>query len=408
MTTATEFDLKQFLSEQIDSQSSGFLRLNAELVYWEIYLDGGKVQYVRGPAQTTERLKYHLKHLGLPKIVAAVDKIADSWSKTPDRQQSFDEDFFSQIISRLIAENCINTSQTVQLLDSINQEEMQLCFWLDAADCHWYEGHLMPSWIPESVRELLSKSVTEYLTQAETSLKKWQKCSPTIKSVHQRPYFPPQWETKALPTAGSLNRNALMELTKVLKGRTTIRQLSTLLKKEEIQVAQILSPYIDEKIIYLHHAPAPLDRLPAIPHNNLSSLVDNIQSTKNQDVKTKVWQIVCIDDSPTILSEIQRFLDQESFTVTAIDDPVKAVSQIFKLEPDLILLDITMPKINGYKLCGLLRNSGKCDDTPIIMVTGNTGLIDKARAKLAGATDYFTKPFTKEGLNKIVSKYLPK
>ncbi|MEM7592406.1 MAG: response regulator [Cyanobacteria bacterium P01_A01_bin.83] len=409
MTTATEFNLKQFLSKQLDFHGSGFLRLNAELVYWEIYLDRGNVQYVRGPAQTVDRLKYHLQHLGLKEVVAAVDKIkiSDSWSKTSDRQQSFDEGFFSKAISQLIAEDRINTSQVAQLLDNINKEEIQLCSWLDSTDCHWYEGHLMPSWIPKSVRELLSKSVSEYLTEAETTLKKWQKCSRAIKSVHQRPYFPPNWETKSLPVKGSLNHNTLMELTKILRGRTTIRQLSTLLKKEEIQVAQILSPYIDEKIIYLHHAPTPLNQLPSIPQNNLQNLVNNLQPTKAQNAKTKVWKIVCIDDSPTILSEIQRFLGKEGFAVTAIEDPVQAVSKIFKLEPDLILLDITMPKINGYKLCGLLRNSGKCDDTPIIMVTGNTGLIDKARAKLAGATDYFTKPFTKEGLNKIVGKYLP-
>ena len=92
--------------------------------------------------------------------------------------------------------------------------------------------------------------------------------------------------------------------------------------------------------------------------------------------------------------------------VTAINDPVKASSVIFRLEPDLILLDITMPRINGYKLCGLLRSSHVFDETPIIMVTGNTGMIDKARAKLAGATDYFTKPFTQEGLMNIIEKHL--
>ncbi|VEP17338.1 Protein PatA (fragment) [Hyella patelloides LEGE 07179] len=92
--------------------------------------------------------------------------------------------------------------------------------------------------------------------------------------------------------------------------------------------------------------------------------------------------------------------------MTAIDDPVQAVPTIFRIKPDLILLDITMPKINGYKLCGLLRDSKNCDRIPIIMVTGNTGFIDKARAKIAGATDYFTKPFTQQGLMQIVEKYL--
>ena len=65
-----------------------------------------------------------------------------------------------------------------------------------------------------------------------------------------------------------------------------------------------------------------------------------------------------------------------------------------------------MPRINGYRLCGLLRGSEYCDHTPIIMVTGNTGFIDKARAKIAGATDYLTKPFTKQGLTQIVTKHL--
>ena len=65
-----------------------------------------------------------------------------------------------------------------------------------------------------------------------------------------------------------------------------------------------------------------------------------------------------------------------------------------------------MPRINGYKLCELLRGSDHCDRILIVMVR-NTSFVDKARAKLAGATDYFTKPFTKEGLNQtIIAKYL--
>ena len=65
-----------------------------------------------------------------------------------------------------------------------------------------------------------------------------------------------------------------------------------------------------------------------------------------------------------------------------------------------------MPRINGYKLCGLLRGSESCHHTPIIMVTGHKGLIDKARAKLAGATDYLTKPFTQQGLMEVIEKHL--
>ncbi len=66
-----------------------------------------------------------------------------------------------------------------------------------------------------------------------------------------------------------------------------------------------------------------------------------------------------------------------------------------------------MPKINGYKLCSLLRKSSSLKETPIVMVTGRTGFIDKTRAKMAGATDYLTKPFTKIDLLSAVKNNIP-
>jgi len=80
--------------------------------------------------------------------------------------------------------------------------------------------------------------------------------------------------------------------------------------------------------------------------------------------------------------------------------------QILKLKPDLILLDVNMPKVDGYKLCSLLRNNPVLKNIPIVMVTGNTGIIDRAKAKIAGSSDYLTKPFTQEGLLKMVFRHL--
>ena len=77
-----------------------------------------------------------------------------------------------------------------------------------------------------------------------------------------------------------------------------------------------------------------------------------------------------------------------------------------RVKPDLILLDVGMPKVDGYELCRLLRKHPMFKKTPIIMVTANTGLIDRARAKIAGTTDYMTKPFTQDQLLKMVFRYL--
>jgi chemotaxis family two-component system response regulator PixG len=118
------------------------------------------------------------------------------------------------------------------------------------------------------------------------------------------------------------------------------------------------------------------------------------------------YTIACIDDSPTVLQAINSFLDDKIFSVIMIDDPVKALMQVIRTKPDLILLDVTMPSLDGYELCSLLRRHPDFKNTPIIMVTSNTGFIDRAKAKLVRASGYLTKPFNQSDLLKFIFKYL--
>ncbi|WP_421656775.1 response regulator [Leptothermofonsia sp. ETS-13] len=118
------------------------------------------------------------------------------------------------------------------------------------------------------------------------------------------------------------------------------------------------------------------------------------------------YTIACIDDSPTILQAMKAFLDDASFTLIMINDPIKALMQVIRSKPDVILLDVGMPNLDGYELCSLLRRHAHFKHTPIIMVTGHTGFIDRAKAKLVGASGYLTKPFTQSELLKMVFKHL--
>ena len=400
MTSTTKLNPPELLSQLAESNSSGCLDLVEQQVSWKIYFQQGKIKYAECSIQMMELFHYHLYHFGWTQIITALKQFPPTLVKDRDPAQSL----YEVVITWLLAEKHLDLAQVKQLLEHAIEEQIQLIIRLDRSRCNssWQEDISVPNWIPSLIQTSLTLDVSECLMQQQLELRQWQSCSEKLVSVHQRPYFAPSWSQKTLPS-GTLNHQTLNELTKVLRGRTSIRQLSVLLKKDELQVAQILSPYIENKIIYLHHASEPLNRLPEIPRSD--SEAHNYRPASSTKA-AKIWKIVCIDDSPTILSEIKRFLGQDKFEVTAIDNPVQAVSKIFQIDPDLILLDITMPRINGYKLCGLLRSSGKCDDTPIIMVTGNTGIIDKARAKLSGATDYFTKPFTKEGLMEIVERNL--
>ena len=411
METALRLDVKKLLEQLAQSQSSGCLELNEEFVSWKIYLQQGNLKYVYCSIENLDQLKFYLHYLQLKKAIAALERLPDLLVKPQSLQDESDsQNLYANVIPWLLSAKQLDLSEGLKLIEQISKDALSFCLWLDRGTYLWHEGNSLPAWIPLQLQDAISLNVSEFLRSEQTRLKQWQQCSAELVSVHQRPYFAPGWENKSLPASGSLNLKTLQELTQILRGRTSIRQLSVLLRKDELNVGKILSPYINSKIIYLHHAQTPLDKLPHIPRldNDPEDLLSGNYKSENNPRKTKLktWKIVCIDDSPTILSEIKRFLNQENFEITAIDDPVQAVSQIFTINPDIILLDITMPRINGYKLCGLLRSSDKCDRTPIIMVTGNTGLIDKARAKIAGATDYFTKPFSQEGLTQIIDKHL--
>lgn len=133
---------------------------------------------------------------------------------------------------------------------------------------------------------------------------------------------------------------------------------------------------------------------------------DDIPDNASVLMKKEQYTIACIDDSPTILHAINTFLDVGNLAVIMINDPLKALIQITRSKPDLILLDIGMPNLDGYDLCAMLRRHPHLKSTPIVMVTGHTGFIDRAKAKMAGASGYLTKPFTRPELMKVVFKYL--
>ncbi|MBE9007937.1 response regulator [Fortiea sp. LEGE XX443] len=145
---------------------------------------------------------------------------------------------------------------------------------------------------------------------------------------------------------------------------------------------------------------------PLSKNNNFESVENINNQTVQQLGKKSLYTIACIDDSQTVLNSIKLFLDENTFSVVTINDPVKALMQILRSKPNLILLDVEMPNLDGYELCSLLRRHSAFKSTPIIMVTGRTGFIDRAKAKMVRSSGYLTKPFTQSELLKIVFKHI--
>ncbi|MFZ3324221.1 MAG: response regulator [Usitatibacter sp.] len=113
-----------------------------------------------------------------------------------------------------------------------------------------------------------------------------------------------------------------------------------------------------------------------------------------------------IDDSRTIRSCAEIFLKQAGCKVILAENGFDALAKITDQQPDLILLDILMPRLDGYQTCALIRKSGKHRETPIVMLSSKDTMFDRARGRMAGSDEHLNKPFTKENLLRTVDAHL--
>ena len=109
-------------------------------------------------------------------------------------------------------------------------------------------------------------------------------------------------------------------------------------------------------------------------------------------------KILLIDDSRTIRRSAETMLTREGCEVVTASDGFEALALIHRHEPDLILVDIMMPRLDGYQTCAIIKNNARFRHVPVIMLTSKDGLFDKARGRIVGSDHYLTKPFTRDEL----------
>jgi twitching motility two-component system response regulator PilG len=109
-------------------------------------------------------------------------------------------------------------------------------------------------------------------------------------------------------------------------------------------------------------------------------------------------KILVVDDSKTIRRTAETLLAKEGCEVFTAVDGFDALSKITDHRPDIIFVDIMMPRLDGYQTCSLIKNNQVFKATPVIMLSSKDGLFDRARGRLVGSEQYLTKPFTKDEL----------
>ena len=123
------------------------------------------------------------------------------------------------------------------------------------------------------------------------------------------------------------------------------------------------------------------------------------------DSQNKSLKIMVVDDSKTIRRTAETLLQREGFNVITAEDGFEALAKIANQKPDLIFVDIMMPRLDGYQTCALIKNNAQFKSTPVIMLSSKDGLFDKAKGRIVGSDQYVTKPFSKVELLEAVENH---
>ncbi|NJM96775.1 MAG: response regulator [Phormidesmis sp. RL_2_1] len=335
------------LAQLISRQVSGCLKLTAQAAEWRLLFDRGQLNFATSSAEAFERLDRQLQALSQPVPEAVRSQMRLLFEQSDEVDEVVSRDY--RAICWLVDQQYMSKDQVAQLIGAIALEVI--------------EPFLN---IREGSYELITATQTEGIPIF---------CSLDLRPIVELCQRNSKQRAAGGPVTTKLAPNALLGT-----------QLGVETNGQPLAGINGMGPIAGMR----GGAGAAIGR-----------------SSMGGALNRKTYTVACIDDSPTVLNAIQKFLEDQSLSVVAINDPVKALMQIVRSKPDLVLLDITMPNLDGYELCALLRRHPRYKRTPIVMVTGNTGLIDRARAKLVRASGYMTKPFTQSDLLKMVFKHLP-
>jgi twitching motility two-component system response regulator PilG len=125
-----------------------------------------------------------------------------------------------------------------------------------------------------------------------------------------------------------------------------------------------------------------------------------------KDVSLAGLKVMVIDDSKTIRRTAETLLKKEGCEVVTANDGFEALAKISDTQPDLIFVDIMMPRLDGYQTCSVIKSNKMFKATPVIMLSSKDGLFDKARGRIVGSEQYLTKPFTREELLTAIRRFV--
>lgn len=337
---------------------------------WFVFFQNGSIIYAADNSPNLSRLRDYLQAFGLESALKNLSIPAIATINAPEYGHLW----------ALLENRTLAPEQGRIIVQSMIRETL-----FDLLSLH--QGSFIFEIGPSLAPQLINLNIDPLLGIIMKQVQEWKQLSPHIHSPSQCPIITDTDLLRETVKASTFNT-----IRKWADGKTTIRQIARYLRRDIVTVGRALHPYVQQGLVQFSVAATAESH--GVPTQFAHAFID------------RVPRIVCIDDGLTLRKTVEGILSQHGYEVTAIGNPLKALGLAFQLKPDLILCDISMPELDGYEICAMLRKSTLFRQTPIVMLTGKDGFIDRVKARMVGATDYLTKPFGESELLTLIEKYV--
>lgn len=407
--------LSDQLTNLIQNQFSGRLDIQGVITTWSLYFCLGRLVWASGGCHVNRRWYRHLSQY-LNQVTADDMRLREG-----DAIQYWEYLVLIVLVKRqkITGEQAvavIKSAVSEVLFDILQQEERaRLAFRVDQ-------------------QEVLDASLTlinpeKALSETLQLWENWTKGGLTNISPNLAPVIKQAEELKQLASP-----KVYETLIKVVDGKRTLRDVAVFIKQDLMTVTRSLIPYIRKKVVGLTEIPdlpkptltmiappPPTSRIvEPVPTSNLTGQTA-IQPTSpprttpprtappaptTQPPSLTRPLVAYVEDSALDCQIMEGIVRKAGYGFVSIKDSIQALPMLLEYKPDLIFLDLVMPVANGYEICAQIRRISTFKNIPVIIVTGNDGIVDRVRAKLVGASDFLSKPVGEQKVVAVLQKNL--
>ncbi|MEB3311164.1 MAG: response regulator [Snowella sp.] len=347
---------------------------------WVFYLYLGRIMYATGGVHAVRRWRRQIA-LYLPQIAANLSCIQlDLASLDPHDLQLCWE---YQLLCLWVEQQKVTREQAARLIRATITEVLFDITQSMEVSCDLRQDNLLST-------RLVLIDADQVIAESQQLWQNWQAAKIADRSPNTAPVIR-QHEQLQQRTSPQV----FQTLKQLLDGHQTLRDLGVRMKRDVLSVTTSLLPYLQLGLVELIRIP---DLAPPI-----TPPAAGVVTAPN--VPTGPL-IACIDDSPLMCQTLEKILTAANYQFIGINDPLRAIAILLARKPELIFLDLVMPNANGYEICGQLRRLTIFRNTPIVILTGNDGIVDRVRAKMVGSTDFLGKPVNPEQVLGTIRKYI--